>query len=111
MPSNQTKTMQVTIPYALFNKMVIEMELDNQDELDNYIQSLITESLDKLFENASIAEHLRHPILEFEQWLDKYSDDLDIETSESGADRKLDFDFETFTEKRYEDYLKYHGEY
>jgi len=59
-----TKQLTTTIPYELFNKMVVEMELNNQDELDSYIQHLITESLDKLFDNASIAEYLGQPITE-----------------------------------------------
>jgi len=54
MPSNKTKTMQVTIPYTLFNQLVMELELDNQDELDNCIQSLIERELDYVLEKKTI---------------------------------------------------------
>ena len=50
-------------------------------------------------------------IKSFENWYIENEEELDIKFAETGADRELDFDFKTFTEKRYEDYLKYHGEY
>ena len=47
-------------------------------------------------------------MLLFEQWVDKYSDEIDIELAENGADRELDFDRESEYESRY---MKYCQEY
>ena len=101
------KQIQATISYKTFNDMVWEFELDNQDELDNFIEMLITKELNKLRENASIAEHLGQPVMEFEQWLNKYENDMLIEIAENGSDRELDFDAEIFMENRYDDYVKH----
>lgn len=44
-------------------------------------------------------------VLTFEEWQELYSDKVDIELAESGADRELDFDLEQEYEVRYNMYL------
>jgi hypothetical protein len=44
--------------------------------------------------------------LEFDQWLDKYEEDVNIELAEQGYFEELDFDLERELENRYEKYLK-----
>ena len=64
MPKTNIKHIQATISYKTFNDMVWEFELDGQDELDNFIEHLITKELDHLRENASIAEYLGQSVME-----------------------------------------------
>lgn len=54
-----TKQLTVTIPYELFNQMIILHELDNQDEVDNYIFSLIDHDLETNVDKDAIYELLR----------------------------------------------------
>jgi hypothetical protein len=43
--------------------------------------------------------------LEYEEWLAKFEDEINIELAENGADREMDFDVEKEFENRYEMYL------
>ncbi|MFA5407602.1 MAG: hypothetical protein WC343_02400 [Bacilli bacterium] len=43
--------------------------------------------------------------LEYEEWFAKFEDEINIELTETGADREMDFDGEREFEKRYEIYL------
>ena len=43
--------------------------------------------------------------LEYEEWFAKFEDEINIELTETGADREMDFDVEREFEKRYEIYL------
>ena len=36
------------------------------------------------------------------EWLDENEEELSIEAAESGADREMGFDFETFAERRFD---------
>jgi hypothetical protein len=40
-------------------------------------------------------------MLDFEEWYEENYDELRIEAAELGLDRDLDFDFETWVEKKY----------
>ena len=42
----------------------------------------------------------------FERWFDENEERLSIEAAETGADRELDFDFESFCEHKYSEFLK-----
>ncbi len=44
-------------------------------------------------------------ILSFEDWYDRYEEEINIELAELGADRELDFDSEREFEKRYTKYI------
>ena len=46
--------------------------------------------------------------LDFETWFDLHIDDLAIKFAESGADRELDFNFETEAETEYFKYYNSH---
>lgn len=49
-------------------------------------------------------------ILNFDQWLDVHGEELSIKAAESGADRELGFDPESYAEAAYRDYeLKMQG--
>jgi hypothetical protein len=43
--------------------------------------------------------------LNFEEWYNKFEEEIDIELAETGADREMDFDREKEYEKRYDKYL------
>ena len=43
--------------------------------------------------------------LEFEEWRNTFSEEIDIELAETGADRELDFNPEKEFERRYQMYL------
>lgn len=43
--------------------------------------------------------------LDFDEWYDKFEDEITVELAETGADREMDFDREREFEKRYEMYL------
>lgn len=44
--------------------------------------------------------------LEFERWLELSYDELRIEIAEQGFDRELDFNFDSFAEKKYEEFMR-----
>lgn len=43
--------------------------------------------------------------LEFEEWYDQNEEELLIHAAESGADRELDFDLDSYFESKYNKYL------
>ena len=45
--SEPTKELKATIPYKLFNRVIIELEINNQDELDVLIEVLLREKLEQ----------------------------------------------------------------
>lgn len=44
-------------------------------------------------------------ILKFEEWINIYEDEINIELAENGADREMDFDPEMEFQKRYDKYV------
>jgi len=44
--------------------------------------------------------------MDFEQWYNENEEELMIKAAETGADREMGFDAETFTEYEYEKYLR-----
>lgn len=46
--------------------------------------------------------------LEYEEWFDKFENEINIELAENGADREMDFNAEREFEKRYDMYLSVH---
>jgi hypothetical protein len=44
-------------------------------------------------------------LLEYEEWFAKFEDEIDVEITETGTDREMDFDVEREFDKRYEMYL------
>jgi thymidylate synthase len=45
-------------------------------------------------------------MLTYDQWYEKYEDEISIEFAETGADRECDFDPDLLLEDRYDEYLK-----
>jgi hypothetical protein len=43
--------------------------------------------------------------LEYEDWCEKFEDEINIELAENGCDREMDFDSELEFERRYNIYL------
>lgn len=43
--------------------------------------------------------------LEYEEWCDKFEEEINIELAENGCDREMDFDSEVEFERRYDMYL------
>jgi len=52
-----TSQLTATIPHDLFNSMVVNNDLNNQDEVDNYVLSLIDTDLRKIAEQDAIDEY------------------------------------------------------
>lgn len=48
--------------------------------------------------------------LTYEQWYERFEDEINIELAENGCDREMDFDAEREFEERYELYLIMRGD-
>jgi hypothetical protein len=56
-----------------------------------------------VFYSVGGAEMIR---VTYDQWLEMFGEDLDIADAESGADRELDYDFDTRREAQYAEDMK-----
>lgn len=84
------------------NKKDIDPMKSFEEKFDLDLESKYYESL----------RHKKLPIycfsdrfLEYDEWSDKFEDEIDIELAEIGANREMDFDSEREFEKRYDMYL------
>jgi len=53
----ETKQLTTTIPYTLFNQMVISHDLNNQDEVDSFITHVIEDQVTKQAERDAMTEY------------------------------------------------------